>query len=275
MYYRSKGLWPLLSARDMVMLVHATKLGDGRVLTVTRSTTHPKYPPTKDPVRTHVHLMGDVYAPLARQGGVAMHRCRRVRVTSIDMDQIGIPVKIINYLTKKTSPKDRKALNDLAKKLPHDTRWLAPETRAIMAAAPGGDGTVCMDGKKSPGRKGPKPPTPRTAKRRRRRRHKRLVKDAARAGLAAGLASVGQIRKDAARAGIAAGLATVGQVRRDAAAAGVAAGLQAAHAGGDAYPYGKNKPTGPPPAKWEVWAGRAAIVCLVALAARKALAARR
>ena len=278
-YYRSKAVWPL-AARDVVMLVHARKLGDGRVLSVSRSTTHPKYPPTSDPVRSHIHLMGEVYTPLAPRPG-APHRCRRVKVTSVDLDQIGIPTRIINYLTKKVAPRDRRLLNDLARTLPHDSKWLAPETRARLANCAGGDGTVCMDGgggggKAKKKKNGPKPPTPRTAKRRRKRRQKRLVKDAARAGLAAGLASVGQIRKDAARAGIAAGLATVGQVRRDAAAAGVAAGLQAAHAGGDAYPYGHNKPGAPPPGpgRLEVWAGRLAMAIVVVGVARRALGGR-
>ena len=48
-----------------LLVVHATQLEDGRVLSVSRSTAHPKYPPTGDNgcVRSHIHLMGEVYTP--------------------------------------------------------------------------------------------------------------------------------------------------------------------------------------------------------------------
>jgi hypothetical protein len=133
-YVRSKPMFPT-SPRDSVVISFKTVLADGRLLEITKSVDHPKYPP--DPkgkiVRASTGVSGIIVSPVNGQ-------IKKAHVIEIsDLDPGGwIPASVRNSILTVMIPNNIKSLNEKLKKLkPLDIVMMVTTSKRAVASGSG------------------------------------------------------------------------------------------------------------------------------------------
>ncbi|KAJ3032901.1 hypothetical protein HDV00_006990 [Rhizophlyctis rosea] len=114
-YMTSKAIWPA-AARDSLVLSYVTRLTDNRYLNVTRSTTHPSYPPrdAEGIIRMEAKIAGQLVSP---SPSATPGTCRVVQVADGDLKG-WIPKSVIGFIATKATPQSFKSLNMILCRLP-------------------------------------------------------------------------------------------------------------------------------------------------------------
>ncbi|KAJ1652357.1 hypothetical protein IWQ61_007292 [Dispira simplex] len=128
-YVRTKPIWPT-SARDVCLLSYNRRLGSGRYISATKSTTHPDCPEytSEGVVRMTAGIAGQLVTALPTPPGDTKDHCRVVQIA--DGSPGGwLPQSVVRFVATKAMPQSfKKAARLLSTFTPYTNSQLLPST---------------------------------------------------------------------------------------------------------------------------------------------------